>query len=145
MTLEEYLNEPNSEQNLNDLLSKTNEYYLNNIQKFEYQKFFDQYKLSDTNDSKLIQKVKVRYNNNGPRIIELDYYPILLYFSGKELKFKLNPILDEFYNLIKNLKHHPELDIVQSGNLIPSNNFFEPIDVFFCTTKIFEYNLSWRR
>ncbi len=84
-------------------------------------KFLTTYKLNTFQDPKLKQAFTVHFEN-----FDLDYYPLLLFMSGKEELFK--HINNEIIQKVGNLKSMQDI-------LTYKSEYFDPIDYYFALKK----------
>ena len=127
---------------LNSILEKFNKFYMDKLNakypKQENHEFLKKYCLKDFTHPNLEKKIPVDFQNG----IQLNYYPILLYLSGKnELLPLLNEeIIKKIYNLTNNNSRNSirEISVHSAQNL--NENQFDPIDYFFALNyKLNEY------
>jgi Leucine-rich repeat (LRR) protein/energy-coupling factor transporter ATP-binding protein EcfA2 len=136
--------ELNAVNELNSILEKVNFHLFEDMKTTINKKFFETYELNKLDDDKLNEKLnkEIKINFDDNETFELNYYPILLYASGKDLAAYLNEkIVKKVYNFLSNNSNKNCLIQSVLTQIDPIDNInFNPIDYFFALKfKLNEY------
>lgn len=118
----------------NDIISKTNDYFLTKIEKDEKSSDFkEKFNLINFKNENLKKKIKTKLKTMGnDQEITLNYFPILTYFKGKQTVKYLGEIIGHVNSKISNSKIPNFSDFLQKIDhyLFGCVNYFNPIKYF---------------
>ncbi len=132
-SISEFINNNTSDyvQIFNDIISKTNDYFLTKINQDKKSSDFKvKFNLNNFQSDHLKQTISISFQTIGHKI-NLNYFPLLVYFKGKQTAKYLGNIIGEVNSKITNSKI-PEFSIYlkeEIGNLF-GNIPFNPISYF---------------